>query len=34
MNIVEMRYYFDWEEKKNDLILKKYLKIVRKQNGN
>lgn len=34
MNIVEMRYYLDWEEKKNDSTLKKYSKIARKQNGN
>lgn len=34
MNIVEMRYYLDWEEKKNDSTLKKYPKIARKQNGN
>lgn len=29
-----MRYYLDWEEKKNDSTLKKYPKIARKQNGN
>ena len=34
MKIVEMRYYLDWEEKKNDSTLKKYPKIARKQNGN
>ena len=34
MNIVEMRYYLDWEEKKNDSTLKKYPKIARKQDGN
>lgn len=34
MNTVEMRYYLDWEEKKNDSTLKKYPKIARKQNGN
>lgn len=34
MNIVEMRYYLDWEEKKKDSTLKKYPKIARKQNGN
>lgn len=34
MNIVEMRYYLDWDEKKNDSTLKKYPKIARKQNGN